>query len=133
MKKDKIDPKLRKALGIVGFPNGVLAASVSPQAIKAVKDCVSQDHPHHLFTTVEEFNKVLSPAILAPQLEAVFNEGIGLRELRQDMQTGDHVFVTLVDDQDQAGELAEELYQAGADTCRYFGSFKMERMHPESV
>ncbi len=132
MTQSTISKELRDALGVFVFPSQVLAVSFPPSASSDAEQAVA-GHSCHRFSSLEEFNDAMRPLLLPELMETAFNEGVALRELRADMERGDEVMVVLVEDFEVATQLAGRMHELGAHKCRYFGTFKMTKLHPEAI
>lgn len=127
MKKGPSQP-LKEAFGKLGFPHNLLVASLSNASAEALAGRI--DRPTHILTSEPELDKALQPAVLGKLAEALFNEGITLRELRRELSLGYVILAVAVPEREQAEELAASLYKMEARTIRYFDDYEIVEIAP---
>ena len=119
---------LREAFGKFGFPHNLLVASVTADAAQAAADWI--DNPTHVLSSQQELDEALQPAVLGKLAEALFNEGITLRELRRELSLGYVILAVAVKTRDAAEAMAARLYEHEARTIRYFDDYEIIEIAP---
>ncbi|MGE0491400.1 MAG: hypothetical protein AB7S38_19480 [Vulcanimicrobiota bacterium] len=127
MKKGPSQP-LQEAFGKLGFPRNLLVASLSSASAEALAGRI--ERPTHILTSEQELDKALQPAVLGKLAEALFNEGITLRELRRELSLGYVILAVAVPEREQAEQLAASLYKMEARTIRYFDDYEIVEIAP---
>lgn len=126
-------PKLREAMGNLGFPCEILLASLNPGDQAEVERVLQGlNLKFCIFDNVEEYNEQLQPAFLPNLAELLTNEGVVLRRFRNKLEKGQLILVAHVGDAESARATAELLYGTGIDGAAYFAASKVSLLPPKS-
>ncbi len=126
-------PKLREAMGNLGFPCEVLVASVRPDKRLQVEQTLRKlNLRFHTFEDVEEYNEELQPSLFANLAELLTNEGMILRRFRERLEKGQLVVVAHIADPEVASSVAELLYQTGISSAAYFAASRVSLFPPKN-
>lgn len=121
----------KNALNTFGFPKQILLGAIAPESRERVKEVLGRfDSEVVFFDDKTRFEDVFRPDILGGLAEAMLNEGVILRRLKSEIESGHSVFTAHLPQESQAESVAPELYELGASKLSYFGDSVLRRLAP---